>query len=185
LTTTISEGLREVKTLHERIAKKRVYIDQHLHRQAFIRDPLEKEGGQAAVISREIQAIGDMEQRVILLRRSISVANLQTPVTVGDRTMSIYDWICWKREIAPREVEHQQRMAQMLNAARHSARAQGIPVVAAAGAAADNSRDVILNISEAALQEASDKLTRDLGVLDGLLSVANATTLIDVPSAAQ
>jgi hypothetical protein len=183
--TTISEGLREVKTLHERIAKRRAFVNQHLHRQANMRDPLEGKGGQAEMINRELQAIGDMEARVIELRRAITVASLQTPVTVGDRTLSIYDWIIWKREIAPREVEHQQQIVQLLNAARMSARTRWLSVVATAGADADNSQDVIFNISEAALQEASDKLTRDLGALDGLLSVKNATTVIDIPSAAQ
>jgi hypothetical protein len=178
---TITQGLREIKTLHDRISKKRQFVNEHLVRQADRRDPLENDGGQAAVIAREIQAVGDMELRVLTLRRAIAVANLQTPVTVGDRTMAISDWIIWKREIAPREREHQQAMAQQFNAAMLNARRAGVPVVQRGEPPATN-LDVIFNFSVAALQEASDKLTRDLGELDGLLSMANATTLIDVES---
>jgi hypothetical protein len=177
---TITQGLREVKTLHERIAKKRQFINEHLVRQADRRDPLENDGGQAVVIAREIQAIADMEIRVLKLRRQIAIANLQTQVTVGDETMSISDWIIWKREIAPREREHLHSMAQRLNSAMVEARRGGLAVVAHGEPTLTN-LDVIFNFSVSALQEAADKLTRDLGELDGLLSMANATTLIDVP----
>jgi hypothetical protein len=93
--------------------------------------------------------------------------------------MVIFDWIIWKREIAPREREHLQSMAQRLNAAMVEARRAGVPVVQSGTQPATN-LDVYFNFSVSALQEAIDRLTRDLGELDGLLGMANATTLIDV-----
>jgi hypothetical protein len=161
---TITQGLREVKTLHDRIAKKRQFVNDHLVRQADRRDPLENDADHPSALARDLQAIGDMELRILTLRRQITIANLQTQVTIGDRTMSIFEWIIWKREIAPFELEHLQAMGQSLNAVM-------------------NKLDIRFNFSVLALQEASDRLTRDLGELDGLLWTANATTLIDVPPA--
>src|SRR3990167_9466260 len=99
--TTITEALAELKTLAKRIEKKKEFVMQHLLRQELLKDPLEKDGGSFAVVDRERQAIGDLQQRIIDIRTAIARANESTEIVVDDVTRSIAEWLVWRREVAP------------------------------------------------------------------------------------
>lgn len=51
---TITEALAEITTIGKRIAKKQEFIINHLGRISMVRDPLEKDGGATAVVSKSL-----------------------------------------------------------------------------------------------------------------------------------
>jgi hypothetical protein len=72
---TITEALAEIPTIVKRIDKKQEFILNFLYRQSAVRDPHEKDGGSSELIKREMQAIDDLQARLVKIRSSIQLAN--------------------------------------------------------------------------------------------------------------
>lgn len=58
-------------------------------------------GGGAEMVKRTQQASNDLRKRLVTIKSSISRANIENQITVNEKTMSIFDWLSWKREIYP------------------------------------------------------------------------------------
>lgn len=175
---TITEALAEIKTIGKRIEKTESSMLGFLAHQFGIKDPLEAQGGSTQVVSSMMQSIIDLEQRIVTLRRGIAQANEKTLVTVASQTMSIADWLTWRREVAPKAQARLAKIAGSIRSVREQARRQGTAVVAP-GAAAQQPSDVIINLDERQLANAIEHLEEVLGSLDGQLSLKNATTFIE------
>ncbi len=179
MSITITEALAEIKTIAARIQKKRDTIRGHLARIEGIRDPLEKTGGSAKMITEESQAVVDLEKRLIELRRGISKANDTTVVTIFGTALTISEWLTWRRDIAPGERLFLSQLQGELNNIRHQARSKGASVVSASVSTGDTQpTDIVVNIDERELSKEIEKLEDILGQLDGQLSLKNATTTI-------
>lgn len=176
---TVTEALAELKTINKRINKKREFVGGFLMRQDLIRDPLAKDGGSDKVIESERQSIGDLEQRVVSLRRGIRTANENTQVTIGGVTRSIADWLVWRREVAPDHQNFLRSIRQKIDAARETARRQGHSVVSPGGQP-EKLTDIIVNLDERELGKEAEYVEQVLGELDGVLSLKNATIMIEV-----
>lgn len=174
---TITEGLAEIKTLKARIEKKRQGIGPYIVRPAQMRDPMEKDGGVANWIARELQSIGDMEDRIIRIRLAIQKANLETQLKIGTREFSIAEWLTWRREIQADWAKFQRNLQDTLARVRQDPRNQG-RAIRSDGEAGPT--DIIAHIDEAQLAKTYDEYMETIGALDGRLSLANATTLIEV-----
>lgn len=98
---TITEALADLKTIAKRIEKKCDFILASLARPEGARDPLEKEGGAEKRVAEERQAIHDLQEYMIKVRRAIQKANESTSITVEGESRSIADWLVWRREVAP------------------------------------------------------------------------------------
>src|SRR4051794_20067573 len=122
---TITEALAELKTIDKRIEKKREFILGYLLRQGMFKDPLEKDGGSVAAIKRELQAVRDLEERRITIRRAIQQANERVTVTVGKQTRSIADWLVWRREVAPKQSAFLSGLRSRIEQARQEAARKG------------------------------------------------------------
>jgi hypothetical protein len=178
---TITEALAEIKTIGKRIEKKREFVLAYLFRQEGLKDPLEKDGGSVEAIKRELQSIADLEGRVINLRRGIQHANDKTEVTVKDNVLSIADWLTWRRDVAPGVQTFQHTLRVRLNALREQAKRGGSAVIGAVATVSSDAKptDYIVNIDEAELARKSEEIEEILGVLDGQLSLKNATIMIE------
>lgn len=175
---TLTEALQETKTLKERIQKKRERVTQFLCRTALMRDRMEEEGGEEEHVRRELQAISDMEERLLDVKHSIIVANSTTVVTVEGVTRTIEDWIHWKREVAPlrksfieRVLKHVEELRQRFDQDRrsHSSNESIDP----------KSFNLVVNADERVLQKELEQLELILSSLDAKLSVKNAGTLVE------
>lgn len=175
--TTITEALAELKTIAKRLEKKQQFVNEYLYRQEHYKDPLEKQGGSVSSIRAERQAIGDLQERVISIRREIARANAETTITVREATRPIADWLVWRRDIAPQLQSHLQTMRASIQRVREQARQKGLNVTMAE---ATKPSDVIVNVDEQALAQEAEDLETTLGTLDGLLSLKNATVVIDI-----
>lgn len=174
---TITEALAEIKTIGKRLEKKREYILNNLARHDTVKDPMEKDGGSAAVLVRERQAVADLEKRVIDLRAGIQTANTQTTVSINGTAKPISDWLTWRRDVAPKQKEFLGKLRGALNSIRETAKKQGVALVGPGGTPSLPT-DIIVNIDEAALAKETEDMEDILGQLDGQLSLKNATVII-------
>lgn len=175
---TITEALAEVKTIDKRIHKKREFIGAYLIRQAALKDPLEKDGGTYKAIDEAVQSVSDLNERKIAIRRSISMANATTDITICGVTRPIADWLTWKREVAPGMQMYYRSVQNGIDNIRKEAIRKEAVVV---GAEADaRPGDVIVHLDEKQLANDVEELEEILGTLDGQLSLKNATTTIEL-----
>jgi hypothetical protein len=177
---TITEALAEIKTVQARIVKKRASIGQYVARQDGLKDPLASEsGGSAGFIAREMQAIADLESRIVALRAAIQTVNHATTITAGDVTKTLADWLTWRREVLPgREAFYTQLRNQLQQVRAQCAQKQ--MTVVPVGQSASTLQDVLVNIDEKALADEIERLETIKGGLDGQLSLKNATTNVVV-----
>jgi predicted Zn-dependent protease with MMP-like domain len=175
---TITEALAELKTIDRRLAKKREFVLTYLLRQEAFKDPLEKDGGSVSAIKRETQAIGDLEERKVVIRRAIQQANEKNTVTLGKQIRTIADWLVWRREVVPQQQQFLTNMRTKIEQARQEALRKGANLTTAVENAKPN--DVIVNINEQELAKEIEELEEILGKLDGQLSLKNATLFVEV-----
>jgi hypothetical protein len=177
-TTTITEALAELKTLSARIQKKRMFVYGILGRQEKFKDPLAADGGSVVAIERERQAIDDMEKRTVRIRSAITEANRETLVKISDLTMSIHDWLSWRRDVAPGRKEFLNNLAGGVLAIRHEAQKKGFAI--GTGGTEVKPDDVIINLNESTLAKEIEGMEQILGELDGILSLKNATVTVTI-----
>lgn len=175
-TITITEALAEVKLIGKKISKKHEFILTYLLRGAMVKDPLEKDGGSDAIIAREMQAIHDLQERVVHIRTAISQANAGTSLTIGTKTRTVAEWLTWRRDVAPIEKKLLGDLVARVNAGREQAKKMSGALTADANAAGQ--QDILVMFSEVELQTRVEAMEEVLGRLDGLLSLHNARTTI-------
>lgn len=103
--TTITEALAELKLIKKKVQQKQALLQGNILRAHHLKDPHESEGGTFERNKRELQSIMDLHKRYIAVKGSIFKANAETNLTIDDNTMSVNDWITWKREIANDEIK--------------------------------------------------------------------------------
>lgn len=174
--TTITEALAEVKTVGKRIATKREFISKYAARPETMKDPLEKDGGAPSVLAKEMQAIRDLETRIIEIRRGIQSANETTKITVEGVERSIADWLIWRREVSDGRQRFLNNMRMTLTSLRDQLRKQ--PTRYGNSNEEVKPLDYVVHLNEKELAEEYEKNELILGGLDGQLSLKNATTNI-------
>lgn len=175
---TITEALAELKLIKAKVEKKKQFIASFIGRQDAVKDPLEKQGGSVAALKAERQSITDLINRFVLIRSKIAEANAKAQLVLGTETKSIADWLVWRRDAAPMIKDVQQSMLHQINSLRNEGRKKGLNVVNAGDEKSPN--DIIVNIDEKELSEWQERTIETLGVLDGKLSLHNATITIEV-----
>lgn len=176
---TITEALAEIKTIGKRLEAKRGNIGQYVFRQERLKDPIAAEGGSREYVRRERQAIRDLEERIVVIRRGIQVANHKHTITVQGEVRSIQDWLTWRREISDGQRRLLVSIRDGLKNVRQQAQQKGIAVVGTASTPT-SSDDVIVNVDETELAADIERLEQVLGELDGQLSLKNATVMVEV-----
>lgn len=167
-TYTITEALSDKKLIANKVASKQRFINEHLVRAEQLKDPLLKDGGSEIAISRELQAIDDLGQRLVRIVHAIQQSNLITMLTIGTVTQSISDWISWRQTVAIMLQSLQQQMQATILRGRASVamRTDGLGVT--------------VNLDEAKFARDIENVQTTLDVLDGKLSLLNATTLVTI-----
>lgn len=174
---TITEGLAEIKTISRRIEKKRKFVIEHLFLNGQLKDPLESEGGSLFAIKKARQSIKDLENRVVKIRAEISKANANNSITVSGETRTIGDWIVWRREVSKESGRFLDEMRATIAEVRRQAGQKQLTV---SDAETTSPHQVTVYVKELELAEEIEHHANILGMLDGQLSLKNATILIDV-----
>lgn len=175
---TITEGLAEIKTLEKRIAHKMAAVIPYVARPAALVDPLAGKGGSQKYITGEMQSIRDLQSRIVHIRTAIQATNLRTKLIVGGWEQTIAEWLTWRKEVSA----NQRLLLTNIRSQISRARGEGAPsparkaVAEASGVASDQTN---VFVDEAAIIAASEALEETLGVLDGRLSLLNATVPLE------
>lgn len=180
---TITEALAETKTIAKRLEKKKQAVLANIARDGQRVDPLAKAGGSEKYIREELQAIRDLELRLITIRTQIQRVNLSTPLTVGSRKMSIAEWLTFRREVAEGQQGFFSGMSSAIRAIRTKYEQPTFNVRGASAVASVGEQkpvDVVVHLDEKQLLTEQEELETLLGTLDGQLSLLNATTTIEV-----
>lgn len=178
---TITEALQEIKTINKRLEVKRQSISQYVVRDARIKDPLEREGGSVEFVKRERQAIGDLEKRLIAIRTNIQGANLAHSLTVNGTTRTIAEWLTWRKEVAQGAKTFLTSLSTGIKGLRDKLqRETGRTLVASTAEGSASLGDAIVHLDEKELARELEQHEITLSELDGKLSLANATTTIEV-----
>jgi hypothetical protein len=182
---TITEALQEIKTIGNRLNKKRDSVAAYVGRDARVLDPLMKDGGAPAFIAGERQAINDLEKRIVSIRTAIQRSNLASNLSIGQITKTVAEWLTWRREISKDQKTFLDHLVKGIAKIRTDTQMKGGRVVGTAvaiteGMGANDPPQIIINIDERELIRQQEELEETLGTLDGKLSLFNATTVIDV-----
>ena len=188
MSITITEALAEIKTIGKRLEKKKQAVLMNIARDSRMRDSLE--GGSENFVKSERQAIGDLEKRIVAIRTAIQRSNLTTMTTVGSTSLSVAEWLTWRREVAQGAQTFLSSMNNTIRAIRdkvqrdggvmHPVTARATAIVATDKATTVQPIEILLHLDEKALLEEQEMMEKTLGDLDGKLSLLNATTLIEV-----
>lgn len=174
---TIHEALAEVKTIGKRLVTKQSFVKSYVLGNEKTKDPLVKDGGSSAAVKSAMQSIKDLQERLISIRREIALANAEVALEVDGELRSIADWLVWRREIAQQHKEYLSGILNHIHRSRQEARQRGAINVANAVATYD---DIVVNYDEGQLARDIEELDAKLSKLDGLLSLKNAQTKINV-----
>lgn len=177
---TITEALSDLKIIDSRVNKKLKVVADNLARFEQIVDPFARTvGGSKAVIASELQAISDLGEYKVQVLRAIRTANEATEITVNGVTRTIQDWLTWRREVAPKRREMLNNLYGAIQSAREQAKKQG-KVVVTATSETPSATNIIVNVDELALTKDIEDIDTILGLLDGQLSMKNATTPVTI-----
>lgn len=181
---TITEALQEIKTINSRLVKKRETVLKYIVRDSRVRDPFEDKGGSNAYIKQERQSIGDLEARIIAIRTLIQQANLTNILAIEGVEKSVAEWLTWRREVAAGQKQFLQQIFSTIQQTRTALQQKGGKIVAMASAQVSFDKDApieaLVAVDEQETIQMIEGMENVLGILDGRLSLFNATTTIDV-----
>lgn len=175
---TITEALAEVKLLEKKITKKTELVYSNLYRFDGETDPLEKEGGAPKVLKQEVQAIFDLNARLLKIRAAITTANLSNEITIGKTTRSIFDWLTWKREVATKETGFYRAVHTRLKTKIEEARNK--PPAKQDEEGNWHLGKLVPNVDYTEFFRADEAAVEVLEQLDGKLSLKNATITVQI-----
>lgn len=174
---TITEALAEVKLIEKKIEKKKENISRNLVRFEHTPDPYSSDGGSQKVMSQELQSIQDLETRLVSVRGAIARANIGTTLTIGEVTRSLYDWITWKREIAEKRIKMFNEFGSAIK--RQIDKEASSPTAIKSAEGQYTFAKLVTNLEYSMLQGKFEKEGEIQEVLDGKLSLKNATTVVE------
>lgn len=175
---TITEALSEINLIKKKIQAKQTKIQGMLTQVEHLPDPWAQLGGASAVIKAEYQAIMDLQERLKSIRAGISQANLENTIHLGVRSLSIHDWLIWKREIYK---PHEQFIKSVNSAVKsYIDQASKSPQVYKDDAGNVQLVKTKVNIEYPDWQRYEQELMEINEKLDGQLSLKNATIFIEI-----
>lgn len=173
---TITEALAEIKLIDNKIEKKQEFVYGNLFRAKHLPDPL---GDTTAKVVAEVQAVADLRTRRVKIRKAIAQANLATEITITGKTQSIFEWLTWKREVAQNELGFMRAIHSKTKAAIDAV--TKAPKFYKDEATQENKILEITPALDYSLFVTAEQETQEaLDKLDGLLSLKNATVMIEV-----
>jgi hypothetical protein len=180
---TITEALAERRLIEEKkLPKKEEFVGQYLVRQDIVKDPLADGEGATTEkrVAAELQAIKDLRQRLVDIRRGIAKANVETSLQIGDASRTIQEWLTWKREIAPRDLSMLQGFSNHIQRSREQVNQRARQASKDELERDPRAYELAVAVDEVALHKQIEDIQETLGTLDGRLSLINAQTEIDI-----
>jgi hypothetical protein len=176
---TITEALAETKLIKNKIAKKKEYIGQNLGRLDNSPDLLESLGGSEKAMAAELQAISDLRTRLVTIRTAIQKANLENCITVKNKTMTIAEWISWKREVLIEQLPYVQEMQNGIRNFRHQNETNP-RCIKDEKTGEVKVLKLLMHVNAVEIMKEAELLGEIRDTLDGQLSLKNATITVTI-----
>ena len=175
---TITEALSEINLIKKKLEHKKTAMQTLLIKADHVKDIYESEGGVTKHLQKEFQALSDLRRRFVSLRAAISEANLNHEITVGEKTLSIHDWLTWKREIAKEEQNHANYIVTTVN--NYMTQSSKNPQCYDDAEGKKHLVTFTPTVDLAEWVKKQERLNDLLENLDGQLSLKNATILVSI-----
>jgi hypothetical protein len=173
--TTITEALAEIKLIEKKVESKTSLVTNNLTRPKHIPDPL---GDSSAILTAEMQSINDLYVRLVNIRDAIAHANIKNDITIDETTKSIYEWLVWKREVAEKHIGLYQKVFQGTKSVID--RMSQTPQAFKDDKGEPRLVEFVANLNYLDYVKKAEEKQAMLDKLDGLLSLKNATILINI-----
>lgn len=175
---TITEALAEINLIKKKIAEKETHTMRMVAHPTHLKDPFQSDGGSVAVLERERQSLQDLRTRFVKIRSAISKANCEHSIEVCGMKKLIFDWLSWKREIYKGEIDYLRALMGVHLKVQNEERSKPQVFEDKDGKKVLVTYTYNFDISE--IQKQIEKVEEIYGKLDGMLSLKNATIVIDV-----
>ena len=179
---SITEALAEAnngKLIDKKIASESQFVQQFIFRQEAVLDRLTKDGGEDKVVRGKMQSIDDLFERKIRILSAIKEANSNNTITINNQSRTIEQWLIIKQYIATPKMQYIRGLIQKIDEARNLAQRSGGQVIDGK-VPAQFSGNVIVNVDETKLRDELTKLQETMDILDGQLSLKNATIQVEI-----
>jgi hypothetical protein len=177
---TITEALAEIKLITSKLEKKRARVWDNLIRIEQQEDPLKHEGGSVAYLASEVQSIAALEENMIKIRGAIMSANLLHVAEVMGKTQTIYEWLVWKREIVTNIKAFYQVIYTKTKEKLEYARKTPQVIAKPDASVTPELAKIEPNLNYMEFSKKYEEVCDILSKLDGVLSLKNATIMIEV-----
>lgn len=174
---TVTEALAETKLIGNKIAKKRAVVLANATRFSHVADPFANDGGGASVLKREMQAIDDLNTRLVAIRLAIADANLGTKLKIGTVERTVTGWLAWRKEVATADASFWGGIAATLE--RATKQVETNPPAYKDETGKVKLSELIYNVQADSINANAQAVQEVLDVLDGKLSLLNATTVVE------
>lgn len=174
---TILEALAEKKLIVKKIESQNKFIVEHICRSKNLIDPLEAQGGSPLAVEQALQSIVDLSDNLVKITNAINLANQANSLTIEGQTATIAEWLIWKRDVAD---TYQTILSGMALTISQKRRQNADPRALQAGQAFAG-ESTIVHVNEVKLQQDIERIHTVRERLDGQLSLADATIMVEIP----
>lgn len=172
---TVTEALAEVKLVLKKIEKKKQTVAQNLVRIEHDKDPF---GDTKLMVKSEIQSVQDLYKRLVSIRKAISKSNLETIVAIGNLTLSVTEWLTWKKEVyKPLNELYASTVSRSTELLKNASDRPQLYKKEPQDEA--QLVKVVSNVDVAQLTKYQEEILEVNEKLDGLLSLKNATVMLE------
>lgn len=177
---TITEALAEIKLINSKLDKKRARVLENLIRYEHETDPFAHEGGSSVYCNAEVQSIEALEENIAKIRSAIMSANLSNSAEVMGKTRTLYEWLVWKRDLVEKQkyfyLNVYTKSKERIEYLHKNPHTVGKPE---AGVTPELAK-IKPSLQHADFSKKHEEVCDVLSKLDGVLSLKNATIVIDV-----
>lgn len=170
----IATAFAEIRLANKKIEAKRDFIMRNLFLDDRLKDPFIKDGTtQQAEVDSALQSISDLKEYILRLNTAIARTNANNSLKVEGVERTVAEWLTWRNRILPVEREMVMNIASMLERTTRDNRDYGRSVQTPPP-------NLTYMIGEAWVSKERDRLDTIDESLDGMLSVFNAVTEIQL-----
>lgn len=175
---TITEALSEINLIQKKIDKKKEVVLGLTVKPKHIKDKIESEGGSRAYVISEIQSIYDLVRRHVAIRGAVAKANIETNITINDKSDSIHNWLTWRRDFAEKLIAFKTDIHKSVKAELD--KLQRSPQVFKDDLGNTHLLELESNVDYQSFLKQAESEQEVYDKLDGQLSLKNATVVVTI-----
>ena len=175
---TITEALAEIKLISNKLEKKRQFVLQNTMKVKQAPDSMAADGGIKQVIQSELQSIADLEDRLCGLRWAIMRTNTTEIIEIMGKVRTLYEWLVWRKEVSNNQKYFYKQIYDVTKNEMDSL-AKAPRLYKPNDDSTPTLVEIEPNLDYMSYAAKAATVGEILDKLDGILSLKNATLLVD------